>query len=224
MKSLKLAQIPACTLAGLLFVGCSVEKTQDGKMPDVDVEADAGNLPEYKIVKTEEGEMPDVDVDVEGGQLPKYDVDMADVDVKTKTETITVPKVKVVLEEEEVEVPYVDISFDDDEIDAREKQQQTLSIAARTGMAGQSLEIQEVIYSENELYVLAKVSGQASESSEPKILRDEISVNAPVIDINYYIVADEGSDIESVHQDFEVVASRDELGLNWSDSKTVYKR
>ena len=34
-----------------------------------------------RVRQTEEGEMPDVDVSAEGGKLPEYDVDAADVDV-----------------------------------------------------------------------------------------------------------------------------------------------
>jgi hypothetical protein len=45
------------------------------------------------VRQTEEGEMPEVEV--EGGQLPEYDVSTADVDVKTKETTIEVPTLDV---------------------------------------------------------------------------------------------------------------------------------
>lgn len=45
------------------------------------------------VDKTQEGEMPDVDV--QGGQVPKYDVDAPDVDVGTKKKTVTVPDVDI---------------------------------------------------------------------------------------------------------------------------------
>ena len=45
------------------------------------------------VDQTEEGEMPDVDV--EGGQLPQYDVDPADVDVGTDTQRVIVPDIDV---------------------------------------------------------------------------------------------------------------------------------
>ena len=44
-----------------------------------------------RVRQTEEGEMPDVDVSAEGGKLPEYDVDAADVDVKTEKREIEVP-------------------------------------------------------------------------------------------------------------------------------------
>ncbi|VUD41988.1 hypothetical protein TDB9533_00601 [Thalassocella blandensis] len=56
---------------------CDVDKTQDGKLPDVDV--DVGKLPKYELKKVEEGRAPSVNV--KGGQMPKYDVDTPDVDV-----------------------------------------------------------------------------------------------------------------------------------------------
>ncbi len=43
------------------------------------------------VNKTQEGSLPDVDVDVKGGQVPKYDVDAGDVDVKMEKKVIEVP-------------------------------------------------------------------------------------------------------------------------------------
>lgn len=45
------------------------------------------------VEKTEEGEMPEVNV--EGGKMPEYDVDTPDVDVGTKEKTVTVPDIDV---------------------------------------------------------------------------------------------------------------------------------
>jgi hypothetical protein len=45
------------------------------------------------VDQTEEGELPDVDV--EGGQVPEYDVDAADVDIGTDTAVIEVPDVDI---------------------------------------------------------------------------------------------------------------------------------
>ncbi|MEQ9619676.1 MAG: hypothetical protein RIG61_10950 [Deltaproteobacteria bacterium] len=103
------------------LVGCNIEKEEEGELPDVDVEADSGNLPDYEVVKKEEGELPDVDVDVDEGTLPDYDVELPDVDVGVTKRTVKVPKVIVVMEEEEVQVPYIDIDMpgdnDADDID-----------------------------------------------------------------------------------------------------------
>lgn len=48
-----------------------------------------------RVRQTQEGKMPDVDVSAEGGQVPKYDVDAPDVDVKTEKREVTVPDVDV---------------------------------------------------------------------------------------------------------------------------------
>lgn len=45
------------------------------------------------VDQTQEGELPDVEV--EGGQMPEFDVETADVDVGTKTTTVEVPDVDV---------------------------------------------------------------------------------------------------------------------------------
>lgn len=45
------------------------------------------------VEQTEEGDMPEVQV--EGGELPEYDVDTADVDVTTEERTVEVPVVDV---------------------------------------------------------------------------------------------------------------------------------
>ncbi len=43
--------------------------------------------------QTQEGELPDVDV--QGGQLPEYDVDAADVEIGRDTQTVVVPDIDV---------------------------------------------------------------------------------------------------------------------------------
>ena len=45
------------------------------------------------VDQTQEGDLPDVDV--EGGQVPEYDVDAADVDVGTDTTTVVTPDIDV---------------------------------------------------------------------------------------------------------------------------------
>ncbi|WP_137680138.1 hypothetical protein [Aurantiacibacter suaedae] len=45
------------------------------------------------VEQTEEGDMPDVEV--EGGNLPEYDVDTPDVNVTSEEETIEVPQIEV---------------------------------------------------------------------------------------------------------------------------------
>ena len=114
MKNQMKLLVTTAALAAVLATGCSVEQTKEAKLPDVDVQADSGNMPEYKVVKTEDGKMPSMDVDAKGGQMPSYDVETADVEVSTEKETVKVPKAKVVVEEETVEVPDVDVTMPGD--------------------------------------------------------------------------------------------------------------
>jgi hypothetical protein len=53
------------------------------------------------VEQTEEGELPEVEV--EGGELPEYDVDAAEVEIGTETREIEVPDIDVEMPEEEAE-------------------------------------------------------------------------------------------------------------------------
>jgi hypothetical protein len=64
-----------------------------------------------RVRQTEEGDMPDVDVEVKGGNVPEYDVDAADVDVNAKETEVTVPDVDVKTEKKKVTVPDVDVTM-----------------------------------------------------------------------------------------------------------------
>lgn len=68
-----------------------------------------------RVRQTEEGEMPDVDVEMKGGNVPEYDVDAADVDVKGRETEVTVPDVDVKTEKRKVTVPDVDVNMPPDE-------------------------------------------------------------------------------------------------------------
>lgn len=99
----------------VLLSGCEVEQTEEGQLPDVDVDAEPGQLPEFE--QTQEGEPPDVDVDVsEGGELPEFDVEGPDVDVGTREEQVDVPTdVDVETEERTITVPDVDVDAPEDD-------------------------------------------------------------------------------------------------------------
>jgi hypothetical protein len=61
------------------------------------------------VKQTEEGEMPDIDVDVEEGNLPKYDVDAPDIDVEVRDQEIKVPDVDVDVDVERKTIPLPDV-------------------------------------------------------------------------------------------------------------------
>ena len=64
----RIAVVTALGTFALALSGCDVEQTQEGELPEVDVQ---------------------------GGQAPEYDVDTADVDVGTEERVVEVPTVDV---------------------------------------------------------------------------------------------------------------------------------
>ncbi len=99
--------------------GCDVTQKEEGKLPDVDVSADAdsGQLPEYEVKQTQEGELPSVDVDVDAdpGKLPEFEVETADVEIGKKEVEVEVPDVDVKMEEKEISVPTIDVEMPKEE-------------------------------------------------------------------------------------------------------------
>ena len=59
---------------GLGIAGCDVDQTKEGEMPDVDVNATGGQLPEFSV------EGPEVNVGMENKtiQVPTVDVNLPD--------------------------------------------------------------------------------------------------------------------------------------------------
>lgn len=57
--------------------------------------------------QTREGKLPDVDVSAEGGQVPAFDVDAKEVVVGTKETNVSVPDVNVDSKETTVDVPVI---------------------------------------------------------------------------------------------------------------------
>ena len=101
MKTKKLTTLlcAASSAMGLALVSCEVEKTQEGNLPDVNVEGET-QLPKYEVTKTQEGNLPEVTTEGEV-QLPKYNVEGPDVEVGSKTIEVEVPTVDVETPEEQ---------------------------------------------------------------------------------------------------------------------------
>lgn len=53
------------------------------------------------VDQTEEGALPEVDVEAQGGQMPAYDVETADVEVGTRPAEVQVPEVDVTMPDEQ---------------------------------------------------------------------------------------------------------------------------
>lgn len=61
------------------------------------------------IDQTQQGSLPDVNVDVEGGELPEYDVETGNIELDTTQETIEVPDVDIRTTEQTIEVPTIEV-------------------------------------------------------------------------------------------------------------------
>ena len=135
--------------------------------------------------------MPDLDVDIEAdyeeGNLPEYDVNWADIDVGTTTKTVEVPKVVVVMEEEQVEVPSIDIDMPDE----GEKSERTLMVETEVMGNEHDLEIKEIWATGKTLHVIAQLEELENSIGDQKLrVSDQVSINAPDLDVRYYIVGD----------------------------------
>lgn len=82
---LKLNKVAIIALSTFAFglAGCEVQKTQEGKLPDVEVKD--GQVPKYDVIP------PDVNVTSDPATVKVP----TGVDVKTEEKTIDVPKVEV---------------------------------------------------------------------------------------------------------------------------------
>ncbi|WAC03261.1 hypothetical protein N7U66_06735 [Lacinutrix neustonica] len=143
-----------------------------------------------KIDQNREAELPEVDVDVDtkAGQLPSYDVDWADVNVGTRTTMVKVPKVVIVMEEEEVEVPYVDVDMPDDMGD---KMEQTLMVEAEVTEMEHKMDIKEIRATGSTLYVISELKATDTKIGDKNMrVSDQVTLNAPELDVRYYIVGD----------------------------------
>lgn len=145
--------------------GCTAEKTEPGKAPDVDV-----------------------DVDVDPGRWPEYKINWADVDVGTREQTVTVPVVEVRKETRQVQVPYIDINPPG----ARDREQRTIQVEVDVPHAGYRLQITEVRASGDDLWVIAQLTQTAGEGAQALTrASDQVVVNAPVdLDVRKLIVGE----------------------------------
>lgn len=175
------------------------------------------------VKKEEKGEMPEMDIDVtaDAGELPEYEVNWADIDVGTTTKTVTVPKVVVVMEEEEVEVPVIDIDMPDG--DAADKEERTIMVEAEVTEMEHNLDIRKIYAAENNLYVVSELTATEQSIGDKKMrISDQVVLNAPDMNIKYYVVGhkpvhmfnskytymDSMNDVESKMKDYKVIYSK----------------
>ena len=186
-------------LLGLFaFASCDIEQTEKGALPDIDV-----------------------DVDAEAGNLPEYDVDWADVDVTTRTKTIQVPKVVVVMEEEEIEVPVVDFEAPNA---TGMKEEITLTVDAEVVGEAADLDIKEVYATGNRLYVIAELENNGTDLGDQKMrVSDQIILNASDdLDVKYYIIGDRPA--RAYNTRYVYVKNRSDLDAKMRNGKVIYTK
>lgn len=181
----------------LLFTSCDLKKTESGELPEVDV-----------------------DVDAEAGNLPEYEVNWADVDLTTKTKMVEVPKVVVVMEEEEVEVPVLDVDMPDEYGDKRER---TLMVEAEISGKEHNIEIQEIRATGKKLYVIATLEAMDQDLGDKNVrVQDQVEINAPELDVEYVIVGERPDRVFNNNNRY--VKSMSEVNNMLGDADVIYKR
>lgn len=126
--------------------------------------------------QTQPGEAPDIDIDVDPGQWPEYKVNWADVDVGTREQTVTVPVVRIERETRQVTVPYIDINPPG----ARDREERTIQVNVDVPHAGYDLQITQVRAAGDNLWVVARLDerDQAAAQAMTRV-SDRVVVNAP---------------------------------------------
>ena len=174
-----------------------------------------------KMKKEEQGEMPDMDIDVtaDAGELPEYEVNWADVDVGTKTETLEIPKVVVVMEEETVEVPFIDVDMPN----GGEKFEKTIMVEAEVTDKEHNLEIQEIWASGDMLYVISKLEATSQSIGDQKMrVSDQVTLYAPDLNIKHYIIGVKPERVFNMQYDY--LDSTDKLKASLKDYAIIYTK
>ena len=125
--------------------------------------------------KTQSAKAPDVDVDVDPGRWPKYNVKWADVDVGTTTKTITVPKLEWRREQTEIQVPYIDIKAPG----SGDREERTITVELEVPDRGYELQIREIRAAGDDLWVVSELKRTGSAQAGYGRVSDQVVVNAP---------------------------------------------
>lgn len=67
------------------------------------------------VDQTQEAALPDVDIDVEGGQLPEFDAEVGSINVGETDVEVEVPDVEITTNTETVTVPTLNIEAPEDD-------------------------------------------------------------------------------------------------------------
>lgn len=198
------------------LAACDVDKTQEGKMPDVDIQAESGQLPEYEQV--EETKLPTLDVDVEEGRLPKYDIDAPEVTVSLKERTVTVPKLIVVTEEEQMKVPHIGIDFPDEG-----ETERTVDVEVEVPSAAYDLRIQRVYLLNDRYLVVSRLESPATPTrDEITRVTDHVVITGPELPVKHIIIGKKPN--RRYNDRYVFVSERQEIEETLSSGQLLYDR
>lgn len=155
-------------------------------------------LASCQVEQEREAQLPEVDVNVEPGQLPQYDIQGPEVNVGVTERTVTVPKVIVVQEQETVEVPYIDVN-----VPGAEREERTLTAEVEVPSGGYDLNIQDVYAVNNELWVISRLEETNPNAPQAITrASDRIVINAPSTPVRHYIVGARPSGVFNEQYEF----------------------
>lgn len=180
-----------------LFMACNIEKKKDGELPTVDV-----------------------DVEADAGELPDYDIAWADINVGTTTKTVEIPKLVVIMEEEEVEVPYIDVDMPDDKWGATEER--TIMVEAEVSDVEHEIKIDQIWAKENNLFVIAELNKKETSLQGKKMrISDQVTLNAPDLNVKYFIVGEKPD--RAFNSKYNYVNSIEEIKDRLEDYTVIYQ-
>ena len=175
------------------------------------------------VKKEEKGEMPEVDVDVsaDAGELPEYEVNWADVNIGTTTKMVKVPKVVIVMEEEEVEVPVLDVDMPGEE--GSEKEERTLMVEAEVKDTEHAIEIKKIYAADNNLYVVSELMAM-DKSIGDKTMRvsDQVVLNAPDMNVIYYVVGEKPENV--FNSQYKYMKNMSDVESKMNDNQVIYTK
>lgn len=185
-------------LATALLVSCNIKKEEKGALPEMDI-----------------------DVTADAGELPEYEVNWADVNVGTTTKTVKIPKVVIVMEEEEVEVPFINFNMPDGVADDLEER--TIMVEAEVTDTAHEITIQNIYASGKKLYVVSKLTDTKTDIGDKKMrVSDQIVLDAPDMEIKYYVVGQKPDHM--FNSKYTYVANMSDLEEDMKNYKVIYKK
>ncbi len=175
------------------------------------------------VKKEEKGELPDMDIDItaDAGELPEYEVNWADVNVGTTTKTVKIPKVVIVMEEEEVEVPFINFNMPNG-IDA-DLEERTIMVEAEVTDTAHEIAIQKIYASGKRLFVVSKLTNTNENIGDKKMrVSDQIVLDAPDMEIKYYVAGQKPDHM--FNSKYTYVPDMSDLEADMKNYKVIYQK